>query len=180
MSGIKQLKKISEIILKDDESIVLQELCYYCRDGVLARRKLGVVILTDKRFIILKSAIPKVYFAITILPVIIIVGVLVDQLQINMNFQWKVLITIISGGIIGEIGSLISKHLIKNKLKANEKPSGEIIASFDYDDIASAEKENKGIRKMLVVKLKDDTMYRVSVKDKDKWRTELLRKMKLQ
>jgi len=177
MLGKKDSTKKTEHILQDGETIVLQELCYYYRDGALVTRKLGNVILTDKRFIILKSAFSKVSFAAIVVPIVIVVGVLIEMLPNNMGFLSKVLITAISGGIVGELSSVISKHLAKNKREINELPSGEIIALIDRGNIESAEKENKGVRKRLVVKLKDGTLHKISVKDKDGWRTELLKKM---
>ena len=165
--------KPPRFFMQAEESIVLQELCYYCKDGVLAKRKLGNVILTNKRFIIVEIPIPKVSFALIVIPILIVVGVLIEMLPPNMEFLWKVLITAISGGIIGRISLVISKHLIKNKRESNELPTSKIIASIVREDIAGAEKEIKGIRKMLVVKHKDGTLYKFSVKDKDSWLTEL-------
>jgi len=55
----KDSTKKTEQILQVGENIVLQEFCYYYRDGVLVTRKLGNVILTDKRFIILIALIER-------------------------------------------------------------------------------------------------------------------------
>ena len=166
---------MTEQILQDGETIVLQELCDYCKDGTFAVVNTGDVILTNKRFIILKSAALKISLTVTI-PIVIVIGALTVMLPKSMGYIPKVLIAAIIGGAIGGLISLIVKKSAKNKRDTNKVSASEIIASIDRENIESVEEGSRGVRKMLVVKFKDGVLYKVGVKDKDGWRSELLKK----
>ena len=173
---MKDSTKMSKQILQDGETIVLQELCDYCKDGAFAIVNTGDVILTDKRFIILKSAAVKISLAVTI-PVVIVIGALTVMLPRSMGYMSKALIAAIVGGVVGGLISLITKKSAKNKRDTNTVAASEIVASIDRENIENVEDGNRGVRKMLVINFKDGSLFKIGAKNKDDWRSELLKKV---
>jgi len=165
---------MSEQILQDGETVILKESCDYCGDGAFAIVKSADVILTNKRFIILKNKVMNQ--VLYIIPILIAVGVTVGSMPSRKyGYMERALIGAIVGGIIGGLTMMITRFLSKNKPSDEIKPN-EIIASIDRGNIESVEDGYRGVRKMLVVKFKDGALYKLSVKDKEGWRSALLKK----
>jgi hypothetical protein len=171
---MENVSKTSNQILQDDETIVLQESCAYCKDGTLAAVNEGNVILTDKRFIIAKNAASKLSLAVTVSVVIVVAVLLVILPKKRLGYMEMALIGAIAGGVIAGIGAMINKASTKKKTGNDSNPSGEIVVSFERENIASVEDGSRGVRKMLVVNFKDGSLYKVGVKDRESWRSALI------
>lgn len=68
----------------------------------------------------------------------------------------------------------VSGALVAGAFGRQDGLRGKLIADFPTSDIESVEDGRRGVRKMLVINLRDGSLYKIAVKKKKDWREALM------
>ncbi|MDR3019657.1 MAG: hypothetical protein LBU66_01995 [Treponema sp.] len=157
--------------LQTNEEIEVQEACNYCGDGAMAIINQGYAVLTNQRFMIFKK---PMFSPTEILRWIIGFG-LFAFLAVGNVLSGRGVPGMLDGLIMAAV-SFITAALICKALPKGKPKDLKIEYDFKREDIESAEDGKRGVANMLVVKTKDGNICKISPKDKEKWKSILLKK----
>lgn len=133
----------------------------------MASVKQGYAILTNRRLVVCKKTVTTLAITLgIILFVVIYLGIFVTTGLLSGAIPGAII-----GGVSFGLGTAMSKVLNKGK----EKAAGKAEFSFDLHEITSVEDGKRGIYRMLVIKIKNGEVCKIEVKDKENWRTSLLK-----
>jgi hypothetical protein len=141
-----------EQILQYGETIEMQDNCDYFGKGPIPNVQPGLVLLTNKRFIICKDK---------------------DAMKKAIKDGAK---AALFGGFVGGLVEMAITKKGSNEKPKDTKGADKCEFSFPLEDIDTVENGKFGLRKMLVIKTKNGSLCKITVKDEEKWHSALLKK----
>jgi len=159
-------------ILQEGETIVLHESGAHCGDGATAAVKVGQILLTNKRLLVLKKKGGNLGLIIGMIASMTIVMLII--FNANLGYIEAGLLGALFGAAGAVAGMLVENAIRKGKPSKTQHTPADIEFSFALDQITAIEDGKRGIHNMLVIKTNSGDTRKIGFgKNNDQWRAAL-------
>ena len=157
-----------EAILQEGETIVMQDIGAYCGDGKTAAIKEGMLVLTNKRLLVLKN---KGGGTASLIATVVVVGIVIAVPQAT-GMALGVIEAAILGGLAGAVASFVSSKIFKGKAKPAK--AEDVVHAFALEDIKEISNATRGVTRDMIGVTTSNGLCKIKPKDNlDAWRSAL-------